>query len=249
MARAFVDELDVDAAVNAGVLALDAVTAKRFTKVLRLKSGERVEVFGGGRRLAGTLQVGADTTLVELEELAAVPDIPPATLAQAMTKTTKLEEVVRRAGELGAHDIVLFVAERTQGRLKDEKQRRALLERLERISVDASRQCGRTSVCRVTGPLSFADLCSHITQRPALSVFGALDAALPLTQFLAQDTERLTNAGALVVIGPEGGLSPSECAALEAAGATGVRLAAHTLRTETAGLAALAAIQAVGGTL
>lgn len=249
MSRAYLEDLDVTAAIAAGEIALDATTAKRFTKVLRLKEGDRVEVFGAGRRLSGTLHVGPPTTLNALEELPPVSDIPPTTLAQAMTKTNKLEEVVRRAGELGAHEIVLFVAERTQGRLRDDKQRRSLIERLERIAVDASRQCGRTSVCRIVGPLSFGELCSHIDGAPSLSVFGALDADLPLSQALQSDHARLLAEGVVVVIGPEGGLSPSECTALTAAGAMRVRLAAHTLRTETAGLAALAAVQAASGTL
>jgi 16S rRNA (uracil1498-N3)-methyltransferase len=255
MRRAHVDAAVLDAAATAaagdGALALPPEAAHRFTRVLRLPEGEQVELFDGTGRLArGALEAqgalgGARLVGVVVEQ--AGDPLPPLVLAQAAVATDKLELVVQKATELGASHIVLFDAARSQVRLKEDRLEKRQL-RLSRIAEDAARQSGRASVPAISWAPSAAQVArgALVQERVAAGaplVVGALDAGAPLSELLAA-TPDVERAGAVVVVGPEGGLDPREIAALLEAGGTSVRLGAHVLRTETAGLVALAAIQA-----
>ena len=249
MRRAHCHSLDLEAVLAHGEFPLDDAMVNRFVRVLRLTSGERVEIFGNGARLSGSLALEGAPKLVDLTRLESTLELPALCIAQAMTKTSKLEDVVRRAAELGAAEVFLFVAARTQGRPKDDKRTHAMVERLARIAEDASRQSGRSEVCAITGPATFSELVARVASDTQVAAFGALHAEQTLSNHLVTRRDRLIDQGMLTVIGPEGGLTPEECTSLAKAGACGVRLAAHTLRTETASLAALSAAQVALGTL
>lgn len=249
MRRAHVEPAILDAVAADGTLALPAATAHRFARVLRLPDGEAVELFDGRGRVArGVLSTSPVASLsgVVIEERG--DGLPPLVLAQATVATDKLELVVQKATELGVSRVALFDAARSQVRLKAERLEKRQA-RLARIAEDAARQCGRASVPEVTFTTSAAQLAQSLRERPegAIIAVGALGAASPLSEVLA--AAPVERAGAVVVIGPEGGLDPAEIAAFEAEGAIAVRLGAHVLRTETAGLVALAAMQARLGLL
>ncbi len=245
--RAYVDDHRLADVVVDGLCTLPADVAHRLSRVLRLEDGEAVELFDdAGRVVVGTFK-GPDSIVVQ--STAMVDDaLPPLTVVQALTKTDKLELVVQKATELGAARIVLFAARRCQVKLDDERGDKKV-QRLTRIAQDAARQCGRARPAVVSGPLSLADAintCKAVVDGGGLAFAGIVDADTTLSSWLADNTAALRK-GAVVVIGPEGGLDTDEQQRFADVGVKGVRFSRHVLRTETAALAALTLCQAALG--
>ena len=205
-------------------------------QVRRVEQGETVEVRDGeGLVGSGTLLRTGKTWSVQ----AAVTErvAPPASLVLAVGAgdRERFAWVVEKATELGVTAVVPLECERTAGVAT--RVRPQHLERLRRHALEAVKQSGAAWATRVEPPapldalagrpLEGARWLADAAGRPAPAVVG--DA--PLT----------------VVIGPEGGLTPAERERLLAAGFEPIRLAGHTLRFETAAVAAAAA--AVAGRL
>jgi 16S rRNA (uracil1498-N3)-methyltransferase len=255
--RAHVDPISLAAARPGERFALPDDAARRLARVLRLDDGAPIELFDGAGLLVRGAFAPPDGVRVE-QVLRAEDALPPLILAQAVVATDKLELVVQKGTELGASAFWLFAADRSQVRLDGDRaeKRRA---RLGRIAEDAARQCGRGRVPQVEGPLSLRPLCERVTAFCAtghVAAVGAVDAVAPLSTVWrgpfgpngtderapAAEPPRLSShRGLLLVVGPEGGLTPDEIGALQAAGAQAVSLGPHVLRTETAGLVGLAA--------
>jgi 16S rRNA (uracil1498-N3)-methyltransferase len=240
--RAHVDAAVLDA-IAGGRVVLPEAARHRFLRVLRLPEGELVEIFDGKGRV-GRGRLAPPDALVDVVLSEAAEPLPPLVVAQAVTKTDKLELVVQKGTELGASEILLVECARSQVHLGDRAEKRR--ERLQRVADDAARQSGRARVPAVAGPITMAALCDRVRAFSGAAVVGLLEGSAPLSEALAADPDRIAR-GFLVVIGPEGGLDPAEATALLAAGARPVRLAAHVLRTETAALAALAVAQVALG--
>jgi 16S rRNA (uracil1498-N3)-methyltransferase len=218
MHRAFVSELPTDGH-------LDRETYHRFSRVLRLKNGEPIELFDGhGNCLQGLF----DAPLRDIKVTHIPTDTPAVTLMQALVSMDKLEGIVQHATELGVSEIVLFKAERSQpGQLK--------LERLIRIAQDAARQSGRAWVPGI-----------NLEKSPLTPLFQRGDAVFLCDPNASESFplfEKGGPGGISIIIGPEGGFSESERAQFQIQGAKPVRLAKYVLRTETAGLTALSQIQ------
>lgn len=248
--RAHVEPTVLDAIVDAS-LTLPPETAHRFTRVLRLADGTIVELFDGTGRVARGALDAAGTRVSNVIVEQRGDGLPPLILAQATAVTDKLELVVQKATELGVAHIALFDGARSQIRLKADRLEKRQA-RLARIAEDAARQSGRAGVPEVSFVGSATALAQSALLRDRAAAgapiaVGALAASAPLSEVLA--AAPVETVGAVVVIGPEGGLDALEIAAFAAIGAVSVRLGAHVLRTETAGLVALAAMQARLGLL
>ena len=216
--------------------------AHHLLTVLRLQSGAEVEVFDGqGGRFSAF--VSGD----QLEIARALPRDPrrlDVVLVQAVAKGEKMDLVVQKATELGAARIMPLAAERAVVRLEAGRgSTRA--DRWRRVAQEAARQCGRADVPRVDAPSPWED------------VFSLLRAEADRRALLldpADDGLRLGDAArgvsrSLVAVGPEGGFSPSERQRAVESGFLPVTLGKRVLRTETAGLAALAVVLHVNGEL
>lgn len=221
MHRAFVSDLTEK-------MTLDAQTLHRFKKVLRLEAGSPVELFDG----QGKVGRGLLTTGSELEQLR-IQEYPKPKqhfiLCQAWVSMDKLEQITQHATELGMSELILFRASRSQVDLS--KKQTSRQDRLIRIAQDASRQCGRVWV-------------------PEIRFSDAILEGTGWGQKLVADPEALYGFGVLesrvsIVIGPEGGFSNEELQKFKTLGAIPVRLSEYVLRTETAGLAALAQLTSV----
>ncbi|MES2503596.1 MAG: RsmE family RNA methyltransferase [Myxococcota bacterium] len=229
MHRAFVDHINSD-------FSLDSQTLHRFVKVLRLKNEELVELFDGqGNLLRGSFNQAEPTVLANAQLTQVQPDAMHICLIQALVPMEKLEYITQHATELGVNEIVLFKSERSQVDFKDKMP--AKLERLTRIAQDAARQCGRAFVPVVTSPPNpLSSTWRGETERDLL--------LLPSPGTGEGLGERSPKEGRVsIIIGPEGGLSPAENERFISLGAKPIRLAKYVLRTETAGLTALAQIQ------
>ena len=206
-------------------IVLDDEMQHHLGRVLRVRDGEAVSVSdGAGRwRLATVRRRASSFTLVPTTEvLTEAPADAPLVLAAAIPKGDRLEWMVQKATELGARRIVLLHAERSVVRWKAARVAHQL-RRLQRVADEATRQSRRVWATEVFGP------------EPALGVLPGAAVAEPGGRAIAGDDR-------VIAVGPEGGWSAAE---LAAAG-DHVDLGGAVLRTETAAVAALAIIGALG---
>lgn len=220
--------------ISAGRAVLTPEAVHYLRDVLRLEAGAELELFDG--------QGGAYPARLE-EDLAWLRLGPrrearPALslwLLAALSKGEKMDLVMQKATELGATRILSFEAERSVVRL-DPGRGPARLARWRRIAEEAARQCGRADVPEVSLSPSLPAALAQVPEgfvRLAFHPGGG-----PLSR------ERGADVGVAAVVGPEGGFSPEEVLACEAAGVRTVSLGPRILRAETAALVAVALLQA-----
>jgi 16S rRNA (uracil1498-N3)-methyltransferase len=234
--RFFVDP-DAAAIVARAPLELPAAVARHAAQVLRLRLGDDVVVFdgSGGEYAASILRIDKRGVTIEVGTHRAIERelATPVRLVQAVLAADMMDLVIRKSVELGASTIVPVLARRSQA-LSDERTEKRVAH-WRQIVVAACEQCGRNRVPRVE---SVQTLASWIAQTPIDGSTVALlpNAALPFGRLVAEAP------ASSVVIGPEGGLTEHEAAALTQAGARAAHLGVTTLRAETAAIAALALI-------
>lgn len=203
-------------------------------RVLRLKPGQDIQVCVEGRRYQATLDVQGNTAMARiLQEIGSTEAHTRITLYQGWPKGDKMDLIVRQATELGVHAIVPCLFARCVARPESSEKR---LLRLKKIAREAAMQSGRTLVPRVHDVISFKEACKLLQQHEmALLPYElARDATLPAVFRGEGDVA--------MVIGPEGGFTEAEVAALPAQAVT---LGKRILRTETAGVAAMAMLLAL----
>jgi 16S rRNA (uracil1498-N3)-methyltransferase len=161
-------------------------------------------------------------------------------LAQALLKADKLDLVIEKATELGVSGLVFFTCERSSDRVTTDRQ-----ARWNRIARSATKQCQRSVVPSISGPISFNELLSQHTA--ALQLLFWEEA--PAGSLTAAQTECPRADSVQVVVGPEGGFSAVEVQRAAAAGFRPVSLTARILRAETAAMVAVALSQFLWGDL
>jgi 16S rRNA (uracil1498-N3)-methyltransferase len=207
----------------------------RHLGVLRLAPGAAVVVFDGrgGEARATVAELDDTRAVLHLGEATqGAQETPqPLTLAASLLKGDKLAEVVRAATELGVARIQLVVPRRADAREIGAQK----LQRLARVAQEASKQSRRAVIPEVLAPVVL----------DALAWEGTLLVAQPGSAVRVMDVVDWTRP-VTVLTGPEGGLTPEEVAALVARGAQAVTLGPRILRAETAPVALLGAIAALG---
>jgi len=197
--------------------------------VLRLSTGANVELFDASGRVAR-----AEITQVERDRVLCIaqPSAAGAAgrgrlhLVVCLPKPAQLETIVRMSTELGVTALHLATSERTVPKLASD----AKLERLRRISREASAQSGAGRTPELTGP-SPLQVCIAAAPEGALKLAFWERASAPLP---AATGGELLDREIWAVIGPEGGLSEVEAVQLQAAGYALTSLGTHILRAETA---------------
>jgi len=213
---------------------------RHAVSVRRMRVGEGIQLSdGAGRRIVGDVAtVGTGELSVQVteitDEIAAVPTLE---LVQALAKGDRDEMAVQAATELGIMSVVPWQAERSVSRWEGAKVAKNV-ERWQTISAEASKQALRVWVPTVASPVTTKQLAQLAGPERLLLV-------LDPTAELSINQVALPSSGVVsVVVGPEGGISPTELELLEAAGAKLIRLGSEVLRTSTAGLAAISVLQA-----
>lgn len=217
---------------------LDGPEGRHAATVRRLRVGERLVLADGrgSRRIGRVSALGRDQLDAECGpvEVIAEPD-PRLVVAQALPKGERAELALELLTELGADEIVPWAAERCVVRWRGDRQN-AGVARWRRTVVEAGKQSRRVRFPVVAEPVGLDGLTALIAHAAAGLVLHG-----DSVQTLAAVT--LPAAGdVVVVVGPEGGISPGELDALTAAGATSVRMGQPVMRTSTAGGAALAVL-------
>ncbi|MFD1713877.1 16S rRNA (uracil(1498)-N(3))-methyltransferase [Amnibacterium flavum] len=225
-----------------GTATLTGAEAKHASSVARLRVDEQVLVGDGVGSIGQAVVLSSTPQLVELEVVALDRHDRPArtiTLVQALAKGDRDELAIQAATELGVDRVVPWQAERSVSRWNAAKAERGV-ERWRSIVHEAVKQSIRPWLPEVGELASTKDVARLASDATVLVLEPAGGVAL---------VDALTTPGRhiVLVVGPEGGISPGELDALTSAGAHRVRLGPEVLRTSTAGPAAIAAISALTG--
>ena len=223
---------------------LPAQAGEHVARVLRLAAGDPLALFNGdGSDYPATiLTVGKRQVVVRVDarhELANESPLPLA-LAQGVARGEKMDMIVQKATELGVVRIVPLLTERSEVKL-DPARAEKRLAHWRAVAASACEQSGRARLPEITPALPLSVWLDGLTEDGALRLALLPDATRSSREL------RFSAAGGLLVVGPEGGLGERDIKALTATGFVGLRLGPRILRTETAGLAALAALQALHG--
>lgn len=225
-------------------LDLPEAAAAHVARVLRLRAGDEVTLFNGDGAdyPAALLAVERGRARARIaDRVPAATESPlPLVLAQALARGDKMDFVVQKAVELGVAGVVPLVTERSEVRL-DAVRGEKRMERWRAVIASACEQCGRAQLPYIAPPQPLAEWTRGLAADGSLRL-----ALLPGSGQRVRDL-RLPAAGAIVAVGPEGGFGDRDVALLTGAGFSGLDLGPRILRTETAGLAALAALQACHG--
>lgn len=219
--------------------------ARHLAGSLRLRVGESLtlvqqdveRVLDGQVTAVDKDRVGIDVTA----ERPCPPEPAHITLVVGMPKGKKLEEVVRHTVEAGVSRIIPVFTERAVPRPREAVARG---ERLSAIALEAAQQSGRYRVPEVSAPIPLTAYLVHgdtraDPDRPGGSGLRVMlweeERVALFRQVVVPPVDRVT-----LFVGPEGGITPGEAAQLKDAGFNSVSLGPHTLRTETACVAAVA---------
>ena len=226
-------------------LPLPPDAAQHALRVLRLKTGDPVTLFNGdGRQYPARLvAAGPRAASVHVDAVEAPAREPPLriTLIQSLARGEKMDWIIQKATELGAARILPVTSERSEVRLDGARSEKRL-GHWRAITIAACEQCGRNVIPEISAPESLE---TYLAAHP--------QAGAEVRWMLHPGgTVRLRNIGlaateVVLAVGPEGGFSDNDLAALRNAGFDELALGPRVLRTETAGLAAMAALQAVHG--
>jgi len=222
---------------------LDEAPSRHLARVLRLRPGEAVTLFDGAGgeypSVVRTLERDRVRVRVERHEALERESALRVGLAQVVSAADLMDLTVQKAVELGVAWIQPLLARRGKVRL-DEARAARRVQHWQRVAIAACEQCGRNRVPTVEPVLNLPDwLGRHDRQQSAILLDPHADRRLSQTPRPAGET--------VLLVGPESGFADEERAMALQCGFVGVRLGPRVLRTETAGFAALAAMQALWG--
>lgn len=224
-------------------VSLEGDRAHYVCRVLRLSAGDRLTVFDNGDFDYPATITSASKRQVTLtigEGKANHRESPLAVrLLQGVARGDRMDFVVQKATELGIREIVPLLTDFSVVRLSAARAARRR-QHWQNIARSACEQCGRSRVPTIAEPTDLLAYLQTESEAATRLMFSPLGAA-KLTE-LEPGSPPLD-----ILIGPEGGLSANEVKSAQAAGFRSVSLGPRTLRTETAAIAALAALQTCWG--
>ena len=267
MTRVLLSPILIEAGLEGEEFALDFETAKKLTRVLRLSPGEMFVAFDGSGREwecvltatqsedpSGRKSIVARAAILNEREVKSAQRVL-ISIAQAIPKGDKMDLVLQKGTELGAHEFWPFEAERSVSRVLDiDDGDRATVraERWRKIAAQASAQCGRAQVPYVHAIADFSTVVGAGMGEGRCFMLDESDEAKGLRQVLAEDAVEFDGESpprVMLMVGPEGGWSAREREWASRYGVEPVHLGGLILRTETAALAAAAILQWEAGVL
>jgi 16S rRNA (uracil1498-N3)-methyltransferase len=227
---------------NAGALTLDGAESRHLLKSLRAREGEAVEVFDGkGRVWYGNclssdqfgLRIAIGRTLVHPRPAVTI------TLAQVLPKGGLFDDLIRTAAEIGASRIIPLTSERCEVKLTGDRAD-SKAERWNTLAVEALKQSGNPWLIDITPVRKLAPWLPEAIGENTLGLTASLeeDAAPIATLELPSPTPKEV----VLLVGPEGDLSPKEYESARTAGFRPVSLGANVLRLETAAMYGLVSV-------
>ncbi len=224
-----------------GTVRLDGPEGHHAATVRRLRVGESLQLADGSGLVAQGTATEVEPGVVTIRVTClteARPHGPRFVLVQALAKNDRDERAVEAATELGVDEVLAWQATRSIVVWRGERAERARRKWVT-VAQAAAKQSRRATVPVVDGPLTSSDVARRIeTAVAAYVLHEAADVPLATDDLPADDGD------ILLVVGPEGGITPEEIALFVSAGARPVRLGPTVLRSSTAGPAALAVLAA-----
>lgn len=229
-------------ATRGSMIVLDGPEGRHGATVKRIGVGEQVLLADGvGRRAEAVVEsVGPGELHLRLEAITLQPQPHSRfVLIQALTKGDRDEQAIEAATELGVDEVVPWQAARSVVVWRGDRAARSL-RKWESIVLAATKQSRRTRVPLVSEPANNPAVIRRI-EEAALALVLHEEAELSLAGL-----ELPPSGNVVLIVGPEGGISPAELSAFVTAGALAVRLGPNILRSSSAGPAALAVMSAAG---
>jgi 16S rRNA (uracil1498-N3)-methyltransferase len=234
----------VDAELAEGsTVELTGQSAIQISKVLRMGPGDEVTLFNGHGFNVRSRILESGKRSVRLEVTGpSVPGIvlgaPEVHLLQATIKSDRFDLVVQKATELGVSAITAIETDHSVVKLSVDRAA-SRIERWRRIAAEALEQSERSDMVQIAEPKSF-DQAIHATSAELRLIAAERSSTRYLPDVLEPDAKSIA-----IIVGPEGGFSSKEIERATAEGWTPVSLGPTILRSETAGIAAVAIIRAL----
>ena len=234
----------LDPSVQVGTsVAIDGDEAKHAISVRRMRVGEAIQLANGrGLRVKGIVeQIQPGILVTKVQEV--IQEVEPSlklTLVQALAKGDRDELAIQSASELGIWNVVPWQSERSISRWDGPKVAKGVA-RWQAIVGEAAKQSLQAFEPTVSSPLDSKALVKTFSQFDHVLILD------PTSQVGIGEVAFSPVGQIALVVGPEGGISTSELELFEFCGAVRVRLGSSILRTSTAGVVAISAIQALFG--
>jgi 16S rRNA (uracil1498-N3)-methyltransferase len=233
-----------DALENKTTCELGPDNLKYLKQVMRLKQGDKINVFDGfGQEFEAVIRgFAAKTVLIELGKRIPQKDKEiRITLAQAIPKAGKMDTIVKSAAELGADVIIPFDATRSVSRIAGEKSS-LKIARWQKIAREAARCCHSSHIAKVSKVSSFADMLTSASGDAIRLIFWEEESQKTIKDMLTDESFAATK-DFFIVVGPEGGFSKDEVTMAKEGGFVSVSLGKQILKVETAAAAIISIIQ------
>lgn len=216
---------------------LDDQASHHLAKVLRASDGDSVILFNGegGEYLATMTEITKKYVKVMVNSFDARETESPLhiTLGQGIARGEKMDTIIQKAVELGVNCIVPLITERCNVRLSGEREAKRQAH-WQAVAVSACEQSGRNRLPTIQPAMTLASWISQCDAEQRFVLSPHATHTLP---------PNLSPTSIAILIGPEGGLSEAEISAAIKQGFNPLRLGPRVLRTETAGLTAIAILQ------
>ena len=222
---------------------LDKTAAHHLTRVLRMQDTQKIILFnGGGGEYTSTLSLQGKDVFANIEHFDErnTESHLNITLLQGISKGERMDICIQKAVELGVSKIVPVICQRSVVNIKGERGDKKH-QHWHGIIINACEQSGRTHIPQLSEAIKLKDIISK--QINGLKLTLSPDATTTLPDISA------TEKNISLLIGPEGGLDDDEIKLAQQHGFLTVRMGPRILRTETAAIAAIAALQVLRGDL
>lgn len=241
----------IAAPLTAGAsLLLPPAAAQHVTRVLRLKAGAGLRVFDGAGTehdaTIETIQRDAVAVRVGARQAVASESGLRVTLLQGIARGEKMDLILQKCTELGVSRIVPVLAARSSVRLDERAAQRKQLH-WQGVVISACEQSGRVRVPQVDMPSTLQAAVAGIDADLKLLLQPDQEARSLKPLLAAHGEQPAAPPAVCLLVGPEGGFDPQEALLARQAGFEPCRLGPRVLRTETAALAVLAALQFAAG--
>ena len=220
------------------LITLDDNAFNHLIRVLRMKTGESITLFDGSNQITPAVihEVNKKTVIVKTENSVLDNRESPLNihLGQVISRGDKMEFTIQKSVELGVNTITPLLSERCGVKLDQERLEKKV-QQWQKIVISACEQCGRNIIPSINPVMKLENWCANLTDSLKLNLHPKAEQGI---NQLPNDNKNIS-----LLIGPEGGLSNEEISMTHQYQFTDILLGPRVLRTETAALTAITALQ------
>ena len=242
---------DIPLGINCQV-ELPADASHHCAQVLRYKEGDQLTVFNGDGfdYLATIITINKKRCEIDINKQIAVNNESPLTihLFQGIAKGDKMDLIIQKAVELGVAEITPLFTERCNVKLNNKRLAKKL-EHWNKVSISACEQSGRAVIPKINPAIQIENLQIDNQQTDDQKIGKLITFYLEPTSEKSFSDYQIENKNVALLVGPEGGFSDRDLQQADKKNLYGVSMGPRILRTETAGLSAIAILQSHFGDL